>query len=331
VQVDIAKARAVGLKPGDVRRAAATLISGLRVGNLFEDQKVFDVVVWSQPQQRESVSTVQNLLIDTPTGNHVRIGDVADVSVRPTVPVIEHQDISRFVDVRADVSDRKVSDVAAAVRSKLTAVSFPLEYHAELLGDYSSQQDAQRRVGLIAAAAAIGVFLLLQAAFRSWRLALVTFVTLPVALAGGVLAARMDGGPVTIATVGGLLALLALSARNGLRFVDCIHQLRLDEGVDFGPDLATRAATDRLGSVLTTTITTALALLPVIAWGEVAGQELLHPLAVVVLGGLVTSALAAVFLLPVLYLWIGPREEPVPLDLEIDLRGHERSLAADPV
>ena len=89
-----------GIKPGDVRRAAATLLSGLRVGSLFEKQKVFDVVVWANPESRRSLSSVQNLMIDTPTGGRVRLGDVADVRVRPTSPVIEHQDVSRFVDVR---------------------------------------------------------------------------------------------------------------------------------------------------------------------------------------------------------------------------------------
>jgi Cu/Ag efflux pump CusA len=330
VQVDIAKARAVGLKPGDVRRAAATLVSGLRVGNLFEDQKVFDVVVWSQPDKRQSVSAVQSLLIDTPTGAHVRLGDVADVSVRPTVPRIEHEDISRFVDVTADVHGRSVGAVARSVRDQLRARAFPLEFHAEVLGDYASQQHAQQRVVELAIAAAVGVFLLLQAAFRSWRLALIAFITLPIALGGGLLAAGMDDGPMTLATVAGLLAVLALAVRNAIRLMGRIHYLRTEEAVAFGPELAARAARDRLGPVLVTALTTALFLLPAVAWGEISGQELVHPLAVVVLGGLVSSALVALFLLPALYVRFGPAQEPVPLDIEIDLSRTTPARVSEP-
>ena len=94
---------AAGIKPGDVRRAAATLLSGIRVGSLFEDQKVFDVRSGARRRRGSSLSSVQDLLIDTPSGDPVRLGDVADVRVRPTVPVIEHEDISRFVDVTANV------------------------------------------------------------------------------------------------------------------------------------------------------------------------------------------------------------------------------------
>jgi Cu/Ag efflux pump CusA len=327
VAVDIAKARAAGLKPGDVRRAAATLVSGLRVGNLFEDQKVFDVVVWSKPESRESLSTVQNLLIDTPTGAHVRLGDVADVSVRPTVPRIAHQDISRYVDVTADVHGRSAGDVAAEVHEKLASLSFPLEYHAELLGDYTAQQNAQRRLAGFGVAAAIGIFLLLQAAFRSWRLGLITFLSLPVALSGGVLAAALDGRDMTLATVGGLLAVLALAVRNALRFVERTRRLRVDDGLELGPELVSRAASDRWGPTLVTAITVALVLLPIIAFGEVAGQEILHPMAVVILGGLVTALLTNGFLLPPLYLRFGPPREPTPLDIETDLHEAETALA----
>jgi Cu/Ag efflux pump CusA len=273
---------------------------------------------------------VQNLLIDTPTGAHVRLGDVADVSVRPTVPRIEHEDISRFVDVTADVHGRNVGAVARSVRNQLRARSFPLEFHAEVLGDYSTEQHAQQRVAEYALAAAIGVFLLLQAAFRSWRLAAISFLTLPIALGGGLLAAGLDDGPMTLATVAGLLAVLALAVRNAVRLMGRIHQLRTEEGVPFGPDLAARAARDRLGPVLVTGITTALFLLPAVAWGEIAGQEIIHPLAVVVLGGLVSSALVSLFLLPALYVRFGPTQEPVPLDIEIDLSHTAHARVSEP-
>jgi Cu/Ag efflux pump CusA len=310
VEVDLVKARDAGIKPGDIRRAAATLLSGVRVGSLFEDQKVFDVQVWSTPESRNSLSSVQDLLIDTPAGAHIRLGDVANVRVRATVPVITHQDVSRFVDVTADVRDRDVHSVAADVRDTLAKVDFPLEYHAELLGRYDDQQVAQRRLQGFAVAVLIGMFLVLQAAFGSWRLAALTFVLLPVALAGGVLAARIDGGTITLATVAGLLAVLAVAVRTSMLLVTELRRASVAGDDPHGPEPVVRAAGDRLLPLVTMVLVTAVALLPVVAFGAVSGQEVLQPMAVVVLGGLVTTALVNLFLLPALYARFGTKEQP---------------------
>ncbi len=311
VEVDLAKAREAGIKPGDVRRATATLLSGIRVGSLFEDQKVFDVQVWSTPESRNSLSSVQNLLIDTPAGAHVRLGDVANVRVRPTVPVINHEDISRFVDVTADVGARDVHAVAGDVGDALARIDFPLEYHAELLGRYDDQQVAQRRLQGFAVAAAIGIFLVLQAAFGSWRLAALTFVVLPVALAGGALAARIDGRTITLATVAGLLAVLAVAVRTSMLLVTRLRQpgpdgddgdpAETDGLMTAGGGAVLRATADRFLPVVTTVLVTAIVMLTVVAFGGISGQEILQPMAVVVLGGLVTTALVNLFLLPALY------------------------------
>ena len=328
VSVDLAKAEVAGIKPGDVRRAAAVMVSGLRVGNLFQDQKIFDVVVWSAPETRQSVSTVRNLLINTPSGEFVRLGDVADVEVRPTLPVIEHEDISRFVDVTANVSGRGVDDVTRNVRSGLARIKFPLEYHAELLGDYSQQQSSQSRLLGFAIAAGIGLLLLLQAAFGSWRLAIISFATLPVAVAGGVLAAWGYGGPMTLATVAGLLAVLAVAVRSNVMLMHRYLQLRT-EGVPFGSELVARGAQDRLGPTVRTAVITASLLLPAVAFGHVAGQEILYPMAVVMLGGLVTAAFATLAVLPALYARFAARAEPEPwvLDAELDLIEEKPPLA----
>lgn len=277
VDVDIPAARTVGLKPGDVRRAATTLLSGLRVGSLFEDQKVFDVVVWSTPQARHSLSSAEDLLIDTLTGAPVRLGDVARVHVAPQTSIVEHQDVSRFVDVRAEVA----GDVGAALRTaraRLARVPFPSEYHAEFLSDHDRQQSAQRRTGLISAAALVGLVLLLQAAFGSWRLAFTTAAALPVALLGGVVAFWIEGGPLTLATVAGLLALLAFAARALVGRV-----------FGSGPTVAVGAA-----------VVTAVAIVPAVALGPSPGLDVLRPMTGVVLGGLATTLLAHTFVLPVL-------------------------------
>jgi Cu/Ag efflux pump CusA len=326
VTVDLDKARQFGVKPGDVRRAAATLLSGIRVGSLFEEQKIFDVQIWSTPETRTSLTSVQNLLIDTPSGNPVRLGEVAAVSVRPTVPVIRHEDISRYVDVAANVNGRDVERVVRRVEDRLRQVDFPLEYHAEVLGEYSKQHDAQVRLLGIAVAATIGLFLLLQAAFSSWRLANLAFLTLAATVGGAVLVAWLNRGPMTVATVAALLGVLAFALRQSITLIDRFQQLRAD-GVGFGPELVARGTRELVPPTMIATLITAVVLAPAIVFGEIAGQELIHPVAVVMIGGLVTSTVVTLFALPALYLRFGPRREPEQFLLEIDLNEDERRLA----
>ena len=144
VEVDLAKARVHGVKPGDVRRAATTLLAGIQVGSIFDNNKVFDVVVWSPPELRQNLTDVRNLLIDTPAGGHVRLGQVADVKIVGTPSTISHDAVSRRVDVTAQVSGRDLDAVLDDVRDRLATVKFPLEYHAEVLEDVAEDQADQR-------------------------------------------------------------------------------------------------------------------------------------------------------------------------------------------
>ena len=193
VSVSLDKAGRASVKPGDVRRSAATVFSGLTVGFLFEEQKIYDVVVWSPPEARQSLSNLRDLWVEKTDRHHVRLGDVAEVSIVSTPTVIRHEAIAPYVDVVANVVGRDLKSVNQDVENRLQKVTFPLEYHPEILGEYAERVDAQKGIIAEAVAAVIGIFLLLQACFRSWRLALVVFLTLPVAIIGGVLATLLSG------------------------------------------------------------------------------------------------------------------------------------------
>ncbi|MBZ0268900.1 efflux RND transporter permease subunit, partial [bacterium] len=207
IEVDIARAKAHGLKPGDVRRAATTLLGGIGVGSLFEEQKVFDVVVWGTPEVRRNMTDVQELLIDTPRGGQVLLKDVADLRVAASPKVINRESVSEFVDVTADVKGRGHAAVAAEVQDRIRRdVEFPLEYRAEVMGNYAVRAEARSRVRAVGIAAAIGILLLLQVALGSWRLATLAFLSLPLAVAGGLPVAWAGGGPMAIGSVFGLLA-----------------------------------------------------------------------------------------------------------------------------
>ena len=304
-RVDIAAAQRHGLKPGDVRRAAATLMSGIVVGNLYEEQKVFEVVVWSSPETRRSLTDIRNLMIDTPGGGHVRLGEVAQVRVVSASSVIRHDAVKRYIDVTADVEGRDLAAVAGDITGRLRTLHFPLEYHAEVLGEYASWQDARSRLLTIAIAAAIGVFFLLQAAFGSWRLAALCFLSLPAALAGGLLAALGTGGVLSIGSLAGLLAVFGIAVCNKIMLVSRYQHLERHEGEPFGPGLALRGARERLAPILMTTLAAGAAVMPALILGDVPGLEIVRPMAIVVLGGLVTSGALDLLLLPVLFLSLG--------------------------
>ncbi|MGH2728691.1 MAG: efflux RND transporter permease subunit, partial [Actinomycetota bacterium] len=162
VQVNLAAAQRYGIKPGDVRRAAAALLSGIEVGSLFEEQKIFEVVVWGVPELRHSLSSVRDLQIDKPGGGTVRLGDVASVELRPNPTVVVRESVSRSIDVIAGVRGRSVGAVTKDVEQRLERIGLPLEDHAELLGDQAEQRAARSRLIGAAIAAAIAILLLLQ-------------------------------------------------------------------------------------------------------------------------------------------------------------------------
>jgi Cu/Ag efflux pump CusA len=310
--VDITAAQRHGLKPGDVRRAAATLMSGIVVGNLYEEQKVFEVVVWSTPETRQNLTSVRNLLIDTPSGEQVRLGDVAKVRVVPASSVIRHDAVKRFIDVAADVEGRDVAAVARDISSRVGQLRFPLEYHAEVLGDYAESSAARARLITISVAVLIGVFFLLQAAFASWRLAALAFFSLPAGLVGGMVATVATGGVVSIGSVAGLLAVLGIAVYNKLLLVNRYQQLERQEREPFGPGLVLRGARERLSPILLAALATAATVVPVLVLGDLPGLEIVRPMAIVILGGLATLTALDLLLLPAMFLSLGvsSRREP---------------------
>lgn len=310
VEVDTARAQAFGVKPGDARRAAAVLLSGITVGNLFEEQKVFDVVVWGAPGIREQEEDVRNLLIDTPAGGHVRMGDIADIRTVPNPTVIRHESVATYLDVVSDVSGRDAGAVVEDVERALGEVEFPLEYHAELLGSAVDGGTASTRILVIAVAAAIAVFLLLQAAFLSWRVAALAFVTLPIGLAGGTVAALLAGGRISLGSVAGFFAVLGIAARGTLVLIRRYQWLERREGDAFGPELIVRGTREQLGSLVTAAVATIAILLPFLVGAGGIGFELARPTAIVVLGGLVTSTVLHLVVVPALYLRFGFVSEP---------------------
>jgi Cu/Ag efflux pump CusA len=300
VTVDLSAARRHGIRPGDVRRSAAILVEGLDVGAFFEQQKVFQVVVRGVPEVRQSLDTIRDLRIDTPDGSGVRLGDVARVAIAPNPVDLRHEAVSRYVDVRAGISGRDPDAVRADVRDRLRAMHFPLDYHAEVVTPSADEQAPLSTFLTYAVAAAVAIFLLLQAAFGSWRLAALVFATLPIALVGGVVVIAAGGGDVSLGAAFGLMAVLGLAVRNAIALVRRLQELEGNGTERLA--LVVRGTADRAPAVVLTALVMAAALVPFAALGDVAGNEITHSTAAVVLGGLVSSTALALFVQPALYL-----------------------------
>jgi Cu/Ag efflux pump CusA len=305
VKVRLEDALRYGVKPGDVRRASATLMAGEEVGDIFVGGRTYDVNVWTAPTWRHSLDSIRQMLIDTPTGQRVQLREVADVSILPTPNIIRREAGSRRMDVQANVEGRDLSSVAQEVQGRLQQIHLPLGYRAVLQGEYLELRAAQKGLSLFAVLSAAAIFLLLQLSFRSWRLATLSFLTLPSALVGGVLAAYATTGVISLGSLVGFLTVLGIAARNGIMMINHFQHLERQEGETFGLKLVLRGARERLTPILMTTGATGLAILPLVIYGDLPGHEIEYPMAVVILGGLVTSTLLNLFVVPALYLRYG--------------------------
>ncbi len=312
VKVDLEKAGKLSVKPGDVRRSAATVFSGLTVGYLFEEQKIHDVVVWGAPETRQNLSQVNDVLIDRTDRNRIRLGDVADVSMISTPTRIRHENIAPYIDVVAGVDGRDLAAINQEIEDRLKTVSFPLEYHPEVMGEYIEQQEVKGRIRSFIIAAIIGIFLLSQACFQSFRLAAISFLVIPTAIAGGLLAVLLTGGVISMGSVVGLLAVLGIAARNSITLVSHYQEIQKQEGVPFGLNLILRGTRERMSAILASSFSIMGALLPIIIFGSGPGLEILRPTAIVIIGGLIVSTLVTLFVIPALYWFVGPGDERQP-------------------
>ncbi|HEY7449162.1 MAG TPA: efflux RND transporter permease subunit [Vicinamibacterales bacterium] len=302
VTVDLSKAQRYGIKPGDVRRAATTMVAGEEVGDIHIASRTYDVNVWSVPETRNSLSALRELHIDVPEGGSVQLQDVADVRVMPTPNVINREHNERRTDVNANVRGRPLGDVYRDVEAALATVEFPQEYYPVLMGEYTERLAVERTMTIFSIVAAIGVFFMLHTSFGSARLATLSYLLLPSALVGGVLAAYLGDGIISLGSIVGFLTVLGIAARNGILMINHFQHLERFEGEAFGPELVLRGARERLAPILMTMSATGLALVPLVIAGSIPGNEIEHPMAIVILGGLTTATLLNLFIVPSLYL-----------------------------
>ena len=297
-----------GLTPGDVRAAVTTLVRGTQVGEIYEGQKIFRVMVWGDESTRRDIDSVKTLLIDTPSGAQVPLNDVASVEIVPAPNEIKRIGSTRKLDVICNVDGRDLGSVATEIQERvLNEVQFEQEYHPEFLGEYAEAQASRQRLFGLTAFSLLGILLLLHSDFQSMRTVLLIFLTLPFALVGGIAGAFLSGGVISPGSLIGFVTVLGVAARNGIMLMDHYRHLQREEGLEFGTELIIRGAEERLAPILMTALTTGLALVPLVLTGNKPGQEIEYPMAFVILGGLVTATLLHLLVLPPLFGRFGQR------------------------
>ena len=254
------------------------------------------------------------------------------MQIVPSPNVIRHEGASRSIDVGIEVTGRDRRDVASDVHDTLQSMVFPVEYHAEIVEGYDDDRSNRQLLLATVAATLIGILLLLQSTFGSWRLAAIVLVALPGALAGGAVAAVIDGHVLSIGTIAGFLGVFGLAARNSALFAQRCHQLEDADGGLAHKTHVVRAARDCLAPIATSAIATFAMLAPMLFLGGAAGFEVIHPMIVVMIGGLVTTTVFSVVVMPSLYGRFGSRSQASRerFDLYAELLAVEQQQAIPP-
>ncbi len=306
-----------GLNSADVAASIRTAFFGSVVSQVYEQQKSFDILVRYDPALTQNPQSMAGTLIDTPSGARVPLSAVADIQLISAPAVISREGAQRRIIVSANTTGTvSLTSIAQEVQHRIAErVHLPTGYYVVFGGEYEAQSQAVRQMLFLGIATIIGIALLLFLAFRSLRDTLLVMANLPLALIGGIVAVLLaSGGQTSVASLVGFVSLFGIATRNGIMLITHYHHLMRQEGMVFGRELVQRGALERLSPILMTALTAGLGLLPLALSAGKPGRELEQPMAVVILGGLVTSTLLNMVVLPALYLKFGrplPPEESV--------------------
>jgi CzcA family heavy metal efflux pump len=291
-----------GMTPGDLADAIEVAFGGQTVSQVLEEGRAFDLVVRLPEGLRSSARAISGVGFDTPIGGRVRLADLARVIVERGPNTISREDVQRKIVVQANVAGRDLGSTVDEIRRRVSErVPMPAGYRVEYGGQFETQEQATRRIALLSGLAVVLVFLVLFREFGSARLAGLVMANLPLSLIGGILAVLLTDRVVSIASLVGFVTLFGIATRNGVLLV--AHYQRLaSEGVPFR-ETVVRGSLERLAPILMTALTAGLALIPLALGGDEPGKEIQSPLAVVVLGGLLSATVLNMVVLPALY-WL---------------------------
>ena len=305
INMDRKQAAAVGIRAGDLAGTVDTAFNGEAVSQVLEIQRTFDLVVRFNDAARKSAESIASTLIDTPTGAKVPISQVASVQVDQGPNTINRENVQRRIIIQSNVAGRDLGSVINEIRQKIGhGVALPEGYFVQYGGQFEAQEEAARKIALMSVVAIAGIFLLLYLALHSGRLALLVMANLPLALIGGVIMVFVSGGTLSIASLVGFITLFGIATRNGIMLVTHYQHLAQQESVPFRQSII-QGSLERLSPILMTALVTGVGLIPLALGVGQPGKEIQQPMAVVILGGIVTSTFLNMIVIPPLYFKYG--------------------------
>jgi CzcA family heavy metal efflux pump len=314
VQVNLNRqaAAAVGLRADDLTKAVEVAFNGEAVSQVLEEQRTYDVFVRFNDSARQSIESISRTLIDTPAGAKVPIGQVAEVRTDQGPNTINRENVQRRIIIQANVAGRDLGSVIADVRGAIgSQVALPQGYFVQYGGQFEAQEKASRQITLLSILAVGGIFLLLYIALKQVRSALLVMANLPLALIGGVVMVFLSGGTLSIASLVGFITLFGIATRNGIMLISHYQHLMDEEGIGFR-DAIVQGSMERLSPILMTALVTGVGLIPLALSAGEPGREIQQPMAVVILGGIITSTFLNMIVIPALYLKYGKATAQAP-------------------
>jgi heavy-metal exporter, HME family len=305
IRVDYDKAFTYGLSPAKLTRELQMLVDGERITQIVEGNRRFDLIL-RLPDSARGIKGLKSALIDTPRGR-VALAQLADVVESDGPNQISRDDGRRRIVLSANAQGRALSDVIKDLRQVTNDITLPQGYFITLGGQFEAQEQASRTIGLLSVISVALIFLILYSRYQSSRLALIIMANIPLALVGAVVGLWLSGQPLSIAALVGFITLAGIAIRNGILKVSHYVNLIAHENESWRIEMIVRGSLERLTPVLMTALVAALALSPLLFEADQPGTEILHPVAVVIFGGLISATLLDSFLTPAM-VWVLGRE-----------------------
>jgi HME family heavy-metal exporter len=302
IRLDYEQVARYGVAPGTLLRSLEQMIEGERVTQLVEGNRRFDLVV-RLPESGRSLQELSNLLIETPSG-HVPLSTLATLEDSDGPNQVNRENGRRRIVISANTDGTDMSQVIAAIRAELAAKALPEGYFTALEGQFQAQEQAAKLIAVLAAISLTMIFLVLYSRYQSVVLTAIIMGNIPLALVGSVIALWLSGQPLSVAALVGFITLTGIATRNGILKISHYINLCAFEGETFGQKMIVRGSLERLTPVLMTALVAAFALIPLLVSADAPGKEVLHPVAVVIFGGLISSTLLDSLLTPLMFwLW----------------------------
>jgi Cu/Ag efflux pump CusA len=284
-----------------------TAFGGSAVGNVFEKERSFDIILRLKDEFRNNILTIKNTPISTWNGEKVTLGEIAEIRSSKGSNVISRENVKRRIVISANVADRDVRSAVNEIKSLVSnEIELPENYFVEYGGQFESEEQASRIILLVSIISVLIIFFILYQEFKNYQTAGIILINLPLALIGGIIIIWISSGIISIPSLIGFITLFGIATRNGILMVSRYNQL-IDEGIELKNAIIS-GSLDRLNPVLMTALTAALALVPLVLAGDKPGNEIQSPMAEVILGGLVSSTFLNLIIIPIVYYMLKRRK-----------------------